>query len=152
MENAGVPLPKHVALGQILSAKESSLWAEVEGTVTFLHQEQTKGLNLELNSRNGAMHVRIADGSGSLSDLLLHSEVRVTGICRSTYELDGQTTAGAMWSPNLEQIKILNVAPELWATHPLTDIKDLVRDGAKANESVVHVSGQLLSAGRGRQW
>jgi len=61
----GVPPPRHMLPGQVVSEKEKqpSLWAEVEGTVAFL-SKKSRMLELQLNSGYGDIQVKIAEGGG----------------------------------------------------------------------------------------
>jgi signal transduction histidine kinase len=148
---APLPPPRRVILGQIRSQGEESLWEEVDGRVTFVSNEGSGRLKLELSSETGRMRVEIADASGASSALLLNSLIRVTGICRSTYTLDEHKIPGALWVPGLEQMELLEVAPKLWTDMPIVPIGDLLATNfSEPAEPMIHVSGRVRSVGPGQ--
>ena len=143
---AGAPTPLHVMPGQILPRAEESLWGETEGTVTFVGKK-SHGLRLELKSENGSMSVEIADATRAAPLLLMGSRIQVTGVCKGSYGPNGQTMLGTMWLPTFEGIKILEVAPEVWASHPVSTIRELVA-GNPAPGTIVQIKG-LINSVRG---
>ncbi len=148
---AGAPTPRQIVPGQILSEQEQSQWAKTEGEVTFVSKEQSKGLKVELSSETGNMQVEIADGSDGSSVLLPGSRVRITGICWSTYTLEGRRIFGTMWTPNLELVELLEVAPEFWISHPVLAVRDLLSTNFPGvGGPIVHVTGQVCSQGPSR--
>jgi signal transduction histidine kinase len=143
--------PLRVVPGQILSGQEPSEWATVEGVITFVSKEQSKGLRVELSSDTGKMRVQIADGSNGSSLLLPGGRVRITGICRSTYTAEGQRIFGDMWTPDMEQVELLEVAPAFWASHPVVAIGDLLSTNYPGTKGpMVHIIGKVCPGGLGR--
>jgi signal transduction histidine kinase len=93
------------------------------------------------------MRVEIDDNSAGLPELLLNSRVRLTGICRNAYTLDGQMTTGTLWVPSLEQVEILEASPKLWSDHPILPIKDLLAANLDSDLAIVHIKGRVEAAG-----
>jgi signal transduction histidine kinase len=111
---ATLEAPKRFRLGQVLAPGIKSSWTEMEGTVSFVSRKGLGGFQFELSSETGRLGVDIGDGSSVSPESLLGSRVRVVGICRTTYTLDGQLTAGVMWVPNLTQVTVLESAAKHW--------------------------------------
>ncbi|HTR43234.1 MAG TPA: histidine kinase, partial [Pseudomonadales bacterium] len=130
--------------GQIASDAVQSSWAEVEGVVAYVSREPARGLGLELSSDAGNMRVQIGSTSGGSTGLLLGSRVRITGICQSTYMTEGQRIYGKMWTPNLGQVKLLEVNQELWSSHPEISIGSLdSMEFTNTIEPIIHVTGKV---------
>ncbi len=143
------PAVQHIILGQILPRADQSFWGEAEGVVTFVGLKN-HGMEVELKSENGNMTVEIAEGSHGLLALLLGSRVQVTGICKGTYGLDGQIVPGTMWLPDLESVKLLEIAPQVWASRPIATIQNLLRVSPAAG-TIVQIRGQVRSHRDGTQ-
>ncbi len=144
---AALSAPHQLRLGQgVAHDKNESSWAVAEGLVTFVSRQDASGLRLELSSGTGRMRVEIADAADGLAGLLLNSRVRLTGIGRNVYTLDGQITPGTMWVPGWDEVEILEAAPKLWSDQPRVAIKDwLATPATEAGAPVVHISGQVES-------
>ena len=147
---ATVSAPRQIRLGQMLAHdnKDESAWGIVEGLVTFASGRDSGGLKLVLRSGTGQMRVEIDDSSAGLPELLLNSRVRLTGICRNAYDLDGQMTPGVLWAPSLDQVEILETSLKLWSDQPIVPIRDLPSTiGSATDMPVVHISGRVRSVG-----
>jgi len=108
-----LPPPHRLAVGQIFSeVEEQSDWSEIEGEVTFLEQG-SQATELELSSSGGHLRIRVVNSSDEPPVYLLHSRIRVAGICRASYTEQGQKVAGLLLVPSWQNIEVLNVAPEL---------------------------------------
>ena len=130
------PAPTKISVRQNLP-KEKSVWAQVEGVVSFVEQLQG-AVHLELASSSGHMHVEVASGPDVIPELLLNSRVRATGLCQPSFTMDGQHLAAVMQTPSLQQVKILDLPNRLWTDHPVQTIHSL-----KAGPSVVHLSAKV---------
>jgi signal transduction histidine kinase len=143
---APLPAPRQIRLGQTLAHnKDESPWAVVEGVVTFISRKESRGSKLELSSGTGRMRVEIDDRSAGLPELLLNSRVRLTGICRNAYTLDGLMTPGTLWVPGLEQVEILEASPKLWSDQAIVAIRDLMITNSDADLPMVHISARVQS-------
>ena len=146
----GLPAPQRIAARQILREDQQARWSEVEGTVTFVN-EQEGAMELELSSGTGRMRLEIADGSGGSPLLLLNSRIRARGICQSTYTTDGQQVAGALLVPTWRDVEVLEVAPVHWMDVPVSLIGLLAGTNfAPASETVVHIRGKVRSRSPGQ--
>ena len=99
-----------MALGQTLSGDHDWQWVKVKGTVTFASQ-QTDGLELDLSSGTGHIHVKIADGSGLSPTQLLGRPIRAIGICQSARTMDGQIVADTLLISGMKAIKEIEAGP-----------------------------------------
>ncbi len=138
------PKPHPISAGQIASDFVEPQWVQVEGVVSYLSKEQSKGLELELSSSSGNMQVHVIDASDDGADLLPGSHVRITGISQTASTTEGQQIFGGLLTPNLRQVEFLDVNPELWTSHPVTSVKDFI-DTAFNNETqpIVHIEGTV---------
>ncbi|HVU27454.1 MAG TPA: sensor histidine kinase [Verrucomicrobiae bacterium] len=148
---SNMPAPHQIVPGQTLSEKEQSEWAVAEGKVTFVSGRQSDGVELELSSESGKIRVKIAGSSSDFTDFLSGSRARVTGIYRSSFRLDGQIVPGAMWVPDLPHVELLDLASELWISHPAIAISHLTASNFALQDSMVHVIGRVLSVSS-NQW
>ncbi|HEY1787907.1 MAG TPA: sensor histidine kinase [Verrucomicrobiae bacterium] len=144
-----IPKPLEINAGQIVSDAKQSVWAEVEGVVTYVSKGQYKELEIELSSDAGNTRVQVSSASGGSPELLLGGRVRIAGVCRSAYTAEGQRIFGELWTPNLGHVEMLEVNPEFWVSHPTISIGDLLST-ASSNEqpSIVHVAGRINSVQR----
>jgi signal transduction histidine kinase len=112
-----LPKPRRMIIGQTLSESGDYQWVEVEGKVTFI-SERKGGWDLELTSETGRLKLKVADGSGLSADRLLNSRVRVTGVCQSVYDAEGEKVGGILLVSDKRGIKIIGT------TNPTTSNKD----------------------------
>ena len=106
------PVPRVLALGQTLSAAEDLSWVKMEGTVAFASKD-ADGLNLELVSGTGRLHVRIADGTGLSSSQLPGRHLRATGVCQRALTTDGQNVANTLLVAGAKEVELIKTAPDL---------------------------------------
>lgn len=141
-----VPEPWIISARQILGAPRPDRWAQVEGTVTYASRRRGS-LDLVLSSDFGKMTVKILDGAGIAPLLLLHSRVRVAGVCRHTYTTDGQIVAGTLLAPGLKQIQLVALSPTQWNSHPVVPIGQLARTVfLKEAGAIEHIRGTVVSS------
>ena len=93
--SAAMPPPTRLTIGQLLSSGEESLWAEIEGSVTFV-EEQADGWHFELTSGVARMRVTALTGAGRSSPVTLKSRVRFRGFCRSARDEEGHLLPGVL--------------------------------------------------------
>jgi len=111
------PQPRAIAPGEALRADENCLWAQVEGTVSFV-SEQADALELELSSGTGRMSLQLPHGSRLSPALLLNQRIRAAGVCRATHSADGRELAGLLLVPGTNEIKRLEEPPHRVETNP----------------------------------
>jgi signal transduction histidine kinase len=104
-----LPKPRRVTIGQTLSESGDYQWVEVEGKVTFV-SERKDGWDLELTSETGRLKLKVADGSGLSVGRLLNSRVRVTGVCQSVYDAEGEQVGGSLLVSDKRAIQIIGTS------------------------------------------
>lgn len=112
-----LPKPHQLIIGQTLSESGRYQWVEVEGKITFVG-ERKDGWDLELTSETGRLKLKVANGSGLSAEQLLNSRVRVTGVCQSVYDAEGEKVGGTLLVSDKREIKIIG------APNPATGNKD----------------------------
>jgi signal transduction histidine kinase len=103
---SGLPEPRKMIIGQILSESGDYQWIELEGKVTFV-SERKDGWDLELTSETGRLKIKVADGTGLSADQLLNNRVRVTGVCQSVYDAEGEKVGGILLVSDKREIQIV---------------------------------------------
>jgi signal transduction histidine kinase len=140
---APLPDPTPITAGQPLPAGRNSLWAEAEGTVTFLNSFRN-GVEFELTSDGNRMRVEVLNALPGIPSYLLHCRVRVRGICPDIRNADGQNCAGLIVAAGWQSVRVLDVSPEQWGAFRNATISSLSNAVvAGDNSGVVHLHGQL---------
>ncbi len=147
-----VPTAKPVAPGQVSSAEFQSQWVSTEGLVTYISQPPAGEFELELSSEAGKIRVTLGESPASLTELFPGSRIRVTGVNRAAHRLDGPTVPGVLWVPTAGLVQLLEVAPELWSSHPITSISNLPAAAPAGSDSLVHVAGRVHHVSPDRSW
>lgn len=109
-----VELPHRLVLGRVWPSKWKSEWIETDGLVNFASRKGLRSIQLELGNETGGLRAEIDDGAGLQTEQLPGSRVRVRGIARGAFNLDGQLIAGVMWIPGADQLDVLEAAPRPW--------------------------------------
>lgn len=104
-----LPEPRKMIVGQTLSESGDYQRIEVEGIVTFV-SERKGGWDLELTSETGRLKLKLANGSGLSADQLLNNRVRVTGVCQSVYDAEGDKVGGILLVSDRREIQIIGAA------------------------------------------
>ena len=107
-----LPKPARMIVGQMLSESGDYQWVEVEGKVTFV-SERKDGWDLELSSETGRLKLKLADGSGLSADRLLNSRVRVTGVCQSVYDAEGEKVGGILLVSDKRDVQIIETSDSI---------------------------------------
>ncbi|HEY5913860.1 MAG TPA: sensor histidine kinase [Verrucomicrobiae bacterium] len=116
---------------------------EAEGIATLV-SEHPGGLELELTSGTGRLRVKVADKAGLSPALLLNSRIRVRGVRRSAWTLDGQSVPRLLEVSDRAAIEQLELAPKTWTAYSRTTISNLLRADFEAKEGiVVRVAGRI---------
>jgi signal transduction histidine kinase len=141
---ATLPAPRPLYLGQFIPEEQEYQWSEVEGVVTSV-SEAYGGVCVELTSGTGRAYLKFTDGSYDSLKLLLHSRIRVTGVCQTTFTVDGQTVPTLM-VPDLKNIVIAELDPMFLADYPVLPIASLVETNfPETTRTIVHVGGIICS-------
>ena len=109
------PTPRIIVPGEILAGNQDCQWAQVEGNVTFAGQ-QADGLELELSSGVGSMHVEIIVGGDQPASSWLNAHVSATGVCQSILTSDGREIAGRLLVSGTKSIRRLESGQSTSAT------------------------------------
>ena len=141
--NTNLPPWPRFAAGQIPPNDTEAQFAEVEGVVTFISEEQS-GLNLELTSGNGRTWVRVEKPIGLRPALLQGSRIRAVGVCRSALTPEGHRVAGSLEVPTANEITLVDVPHAVWMAHPVQPISQVLSlVSSNALPAFVHVGGTL---------
>lgn len=138
-----LPPPTEVTPGQPLPDGQSPLWAEVNGTVTFLHKNE-QGIEIELASDGNEMRVELLNATQDVPSYLLHCRLRVRGICPKVRNIHGQTCAGLIVGDGWQSVSILNVPQENWAAVKPQTLNDLTNAVASGHSNgIVRLHGKI---------
>ncbi len=88
-----VPASQRITVSQLLPVGPGGLWAEIEGTITFISRSRSQ-VEFELSAGEKKMRAEMLGASSEIPWYLLNSRVRVRGICPSFKNNDGQNCAG----------------------------------------------------------
>jgi signal transduction histidine kinase len=137
------PAPLPINVGQPLPASQDFLWGEVEGMVTFLANYRGE-IEIELASGGNRMRVEVLTVSPEVPWYLLHSRVRVSGICPNMKNPDGQNCAALIVAANWQNVRVLGMAPEQWPAFRDESISDLSNAVAAGDRGgIAHLRGRL---------
>ena len=145
-DSAVQPGPQHRSIGQLLSPEEKGQLVEVEGTVTFVG---TRGRTLILELSAGSRHMQVPamDVPAALSQLLLRSRVRISGISVGVQSITGETILGALQPVPSSKIVLLAADEEAWQHYPFQSISNLdARVTAPNPGGPVHLRGRVSIA------
>jgi signal transduction histidine kinase len=104
-----LPKPSRMIIGQTLSESGDYQRIEVEGKVAFV-SERKDGWDLELISETGRLKLKVADGSGMSAERLLNNRVRVTGVCQSVYDAEGEKVGGILLVSGKREVQVIEPA------------------------------------------
>lgn len=139
----GLPNPVSISPGQPLAKGANLLWAEVEGRVTSL-QENDRGAELEVASDGNELKVILLDSLKPIPPYLLHGRVRIRGVCSEIRNTRGQLCAGLLVGCDWRSVRVLEIPPETVAatgTRTAREISDAVARGESSG--IVHLKGEL---------
>lgn len=137
-----VPKPLQINAGQLLASGPSRLWAEVEGTVVFL-SKNGDGMQLELASGENRMQVEVINAPDETPWYLMHSRVRIRGICPDTRNNQGQKQAGTIVTANWGGVLVSEIAREYWSAFKQTSIDELNRKTGTENNRIARLCGRI---------
>lgn len=144
--SASLKPPRRILIGEVLSPDEESQWSEVEGELSSVG-ERPGGTELELSAGDNRMRLNLANDRGEPPVYLLHSRVRVTGICQGTYSDGGNLLANTMVLPDWSSIRVLDVAPEFWSEFQNINPGDLTGTNFAGLTTPVCVQGKIRTLG-----
>lgn len=136
-----IPAPRVLTPGAALATTVENRWAYLQGKVAFSGKGRN-GPELELVSDSGNTRISIAT-EGASPTYLENTELRVTGIPRSTYGSDRKRTVGELIAPAFSHLVVLKAAPHQFESYPTSSINELKQ--ANADLGVVRIRGLLSS-------
>lgn len=134
--------PRTILGGSVVS--RGAEWAQLEGTVTYVARQGT-GLELELITGASRWRAKIAESGSLITRLLLHSRVRLTGVCRRTLAPDGMALAGTVDLLGQNGLQVLQLDPLLWSRTDVSSLQAVAEAGALPHlPRVVQVRGRVV--------
>lgn len=103
-------LPAPETLEQALTDRTKNHWVQMEGKVVFAGERQ-QSLDLEMLVGGNRVPVTIVEGSGLFATNLLHSWIRVQGVCEFLRNADDHRLVG-IFVPGVEQVKVHTIADD----------------------------------------
>jgi signal transduction histidine kinase len=103
IEHKILPAPRR--LKEALAGGDDHVWAELEGEVTFVGQNEQE-LDLELTGQGERGRVEVVEAASLLSTNLLHRRVRAVGILEASSDSE-QSTRARLIVPGPDQLEIL---------------------------------------------
>ena len=123
--SGSLPEPAAVRTGESLSDTNDFQWVEVEGSSTFVANNNGQ-LTLELTNLEGRMTAHVFGwGTNSLVSLE-NRRLRLRGVCESVAGEDGESIAGTLWVPDSRQIALLDFTNRDWNGSEPVPMVDLV--------------------------
>ena len=121
-----LPEARRVTYGRMASSQEDSQWVEIEGIV----RNVTKGdaqLTLDLAAEGGRLSVVIPGVHGAVPGCLVDAKVRIQGVCGAAFNTKNQITGVILYSPSLNQLRLVEPAPSNAFLAPRRPIASLLR-------------------------
>lgn len=137
-----VPTPQPVAVGQFLDHGQSGVWAETEGTITFMNRGRSH-VEFELSSGENKMQVEMLGASSEVPWYLLNSRVYLQGICTPIKNTDGKFFAGMLVVAGWRDVRVLDVAPGQWSALKTFAIEELDRRLPADDSGMARFQGRL---------
>lgn len=143
------PSPKRVTIDEPLAWSAIHQWVEVEGRVGSI-VPLGRGVRLELCSERNSLQVQIADARGLNVSNLLNSQIQITGVGCSLFNLKGNKMLGQLFVANAQEIKMVQPSkPDKNASTALVkaeQVQTLALDVAKRRVQV-RLRGVVTSKG-----
>ncbi len=146
-----LPTPRRLVPGQLIPEEQQYQWSEVEGVVSSV-SDAYGIVSVELTSETGHASLKFPAGSLDFVSLLLHSRIRTTGVCQTTFTVGGQTVP-TLIVPDLKNTMVTETDPTFWADYPVRPIAVLWETNVPgATGTMVHVSGTVVSNSSGNSF
>jgi PAS domain S-box-containing protein len=121
-----LPAARPVTYGRMASSQEDSQWVEIEGIVRTV-TEGNEALMLDLAAEGGRLTVEFPDFHGAVPSFLVDAKVRIQGVCGAAFNQKNQITGVILYSPSLNQLRVLEPAPTNAFLAPRRPIASLLR-------------------------
>lgn len=136
------PVAKEIVVRQPLSSGAGAIWAEVEGTLTFVGAHEC-GAEMELASYDSHMRVVVCDAAKKPPSYLLGSQVRLRGLCLDRSNSEGRRSADTLVVPNWQDLRVLKASPDYWYSVKSVKIVDREQLNGQETPEVVRIRGKL---------
>jgi signal transduction histidine kinase len=147
--NGSKPVARQIEARQPLSDHSEAVWAEVEGTLTFVGRHDY-GTELELDTYGSHMQIIVRDALRKPPRYLLGSLIRLRGLCLDGFNTDGYRQSEMLVVPNWEDIQVLKPISDLWSSaRNITIHEGDLLNGHETSE-IVRVCGTLSLAAPGQ--
>jgi PAS domain S-box-containing protein len=121
-----LPEARQVTYGRMASSQEDSQWVEIEGIVRNVTKGDV-GLTLDLSAEGGRLSVKIPDFASAVPGFLVDAKVRIQGVCGAAFNSKNQITGVFLYSPSLNQLRIVEPAPSNAFLAPRRPVASLLR-------------------------
>ena len=121
-----LPEARLVTYGGMASSQDDSQWVEIEGIVRTVTKVDST-LRLDLAAEGGRLGVEFPNFHGNDPDFLVDAKVRVQGVCGAAFNQKNQITGVILYSPSLNQLRIVEPAPSNAFLAPRRPIASLLR-------------------------
>jgi PAS domain S-box-containing protein len=121
-----LPEARQVTYGRMASSQEDSQWVETEGIVRTVTKGDA-GLTLDLAAEGGRLSVMVPNFRGTIPNFLVDAKVRIQGVCGAAFNQKNQITGVILYSPSLNQLRIVEPAPSNAFLAPRRPIASLLR-------------------------
>jgi len=121
-----LPEARQVTYGRLASSQEDSQWVEIEGIVRNVTKGDV-GLTLDLAAEGGRLSVKIPDFASAVPGFLVDAKVRIQGVCGAAFNSKNQITGVFLYSPSLNQLRIVEPAPSNAFLAPRRPVASLLR-------------------------
>jgi signal transduction histidine kinase len=139
---APLPAPQPVTVSQLLPDSPDCLWAETEGTITFMSQGKNH-VEFDLAASEKKMRVELLCAPSEIPRYLLNSRVQLRGICPVIKNGAGQKYAGMMVVADWRDLRVLDVAPDQWSALKSSTIGELNRRFPAGGSGIANLQGRL---------
>jgi PAS domain S-box-containing protein len=124
--HASLPVARRVTFDRMASTQEDSQWVEVEGIVRTASKVE-EALTLDVATEGGRLTVEFPAFHYPLPTFLVDTKVRVQGVCGAVFNQKNQMTGVILYSPSLNQLRIVEPAPTNAFLAPRRPVASLLR-------------------------
>ena len=163
LRHGELPEPHQTDLDRLLAGQEDTEWVEVEGVVrSVVASDHVTAYADQAASGAGNVVITLATGVGRLSIIamvaggedyskLIDAKVLVRGVCGPRFNQQRQLIGAHLFTPNIEQIRVLEPGPLDPFSLPVRDLSAVMRYiPGVSTEHRIHVQGVVTSIWSGR--
>ena len=119
-----LPPARHVSLDRLSTGTEDGQWIAIEGTVRAV-ENRSDMLTLAVASGQNRVEVQLPRGEEEACRRLIDAGVQVQGAAGPLFNRRRQLVGARLYTPGLEQIRILQPAPADPFSLPIRKVRDL---------------------------